>query len=298
MVKSHIGELAALLTAMCWSVTSLSFESAGKKVGSLPVNFIRLLIAFILLSIFMLINKGMILPFDATSRIWFCLSLSGLVGFVIGDLFLFEAFVRVGARISMLIMSLVPPVTAIISWFMLGETLSVTNIFAMLLTVVGVALVVLERNPQNRQVTFTRPIKGILYAFGGAVGQSVGLILSKFGMGDYNAFAATQIRVLTGIVGFFIIFILFKQTHTLAPAVKNISAMKQIIFGAFFGLFLGVSLSLFAVQHTKTGIASTIMALPPILIIPPAILIFKERVTVREFVGALMAVGGVAMFFL
>ncbi|PIS27392.1 MAG: EamA family transporter [Candidatus Marinimicrobia bacterium CG08_land_8_20_14_0_20_45_22] len=297
MFQSHIGEMAALMTAVCWSFTSLSFEAAGKRVGSLPVNVIRLVLGFIFLSVFTFFVRGMILPFDASAHVWIWLSLSGLVGFVIGDLFLFEAFVTAGARISMLMMSFVPPITALIGWIMLGETLTWFEILAMAMTVCGVALVVLERNADNR-VTFSRPIKGILYAFGGAVGQAVGLILSKYGMGDYNAFAATQIRIITGIAGFLLIFILFKRTKTLIPAVRNATAMKLTALGAFFGPFLGVSLSLFSVQHTQAGIASTIMALPPILIIPLAILLFREKVTEREFLGALIAVVGTALFFI
>lgn len=297
MFQSHIGEMAALMTAVCWSFTSLSFEAAGKRVGSLPVNVIRLVLGFIFLSVFTFFVRGMILPFDASMHVWIWLSLSGLVGFVIGDLFLFQAFVEAGARISMLMMSLVPPITAVISWLILGETLTWFEILAMAMTVCGVALVVLERNAENR-VTFSRPIKGILYAFGGAVGQAVGLILSKYGMGDYDAFAATQIRIITGIIGFALIFIIFRRTKTLIPAIRNTMAMKLTALGAFFGPFLGVSLSLFAVQHTQAGIASTIMALPPILIIPLAILLFREKVTEREFIGALIAVGGTTLFFI
>ena len=297
MFQSHIGEMAALMTAICWSFTSLSFEAAGKRVGSLPVNVIRLVLGFIFLSVFTFFVRGMILPFDASAHVWIWLSLSGFVGFVIGDLFLFQAFVEAGARISMFMMSLVPPITAVISWLILGETLTWFEILAMAMTVCGVALVVLERNAENR-VTFSRPIKGILYAFGGAVGQAVGLILSKYGMGDYDAFAATQIRIITGIIGFALIFIIFRQTKTIIPAIKDGAAMKLISLGAFFGPFLGVSLSLFAVQHTQAGIASTIMALPPILIIPFAITFLKEKITEREILGALIAVGGTALFFI
>ncbi|MDD5766527.1 MAG: DMT family transporter [Candidatus Marinimicrobia bacterium] len=298
MFQSHIGEMAALMTAICWSFTSLSFEAAGKRVGSLPVNVIRLVRGFIFISVFSFFSRGMILPFDASMHVWIWLSLSGLVGFVIGDLFLFQAFVEAGARVSMLMMSLVPPITALIGWLILDETLTLLDFFAMLVTICGVALVVLERNSDKSGVTFNRSLRGILFAFGGAVGQAVGLILSKYGMGDYNAFAATQIRIITGIIGFMLIFIIFRRTKTLIPAIKNRTAMKLTTLGAFFGPFLGVSFSLFAVQHTESGIASTIMALPPILIIPFAILFLKEKITKREILGALIAVCGTALFFI
>jgi drug/metabolite transporter (DMT)-like permease len=66
----------------------------------------------------------------------------------------------------------------------------------------------------------------------------------------------------------------------------------------FFGPFLGVSLSLMAVQYTSAGIASTIMALTPIIILLPSKLIFKQVVTAKEVIGAFISVIGVSLFFI
>ncbi|MBN2054475.1 DMT family transporter, partial [bacterium] len=220
----------------------------------------------------------------------------GLVGFVIGDLLLFQAFVVIGSRISMLIMALVPPMTAMIGWIWLGETLGWIELAGMTLTVTGIVTVVSRRNHNRRQDEKLLP--GILLALGGALGQAIGLVLSKFGMGDYNAFAATQIRILAGIAGFTILFAGLGGWSRLLRATRDRGAMKRITLGSFFGPFLGVSFSLVAVQHTLTGVASTIMAIVPILIIPPSVVLFKERVTAWEVAGAIMAVTGVAVLFL
>lgn len=298
MTGSHLGEIAALTTAICWSFTSLSFEAASKRIGSLQVNFIRLVLAFILLTVYNGIFRHQILPIDASAHNWTWLLLSGFVGFVFGDYFLFKAYIIIGARVTMLVMSLVPPITAILSWMILGETMDLREISAMILTIAGVALVVIERNESNGLLKFSHPIPGILCALCGAIGQAGGLILSKYGMGDYNAFAATQIRVICGITGFGILLLALKKVPELMRAVQNRKAMQFTATGAFFGPFLGVSFSLFAVQHTVAGVASTIMAIVPVLIIPLAILIQKERVTFKEIVGALIAVSGVALYFL
>jgi len=298
MINAYTGELAALATAICWTVTAMSFESAGKKVGALAVSYIRLVIGFIFLSIFTWFTRGQLLPVDASGHTWTWLLLSGIVGLAVGDLLLFQAFVVAGARISMLIMSLVPPLTALISYFFLGETLTTREILAMFITVAGVSLVVLERGEKSGQVRFSHPVSGILFAFGGAVGQAVGLIFSKYGMGDYSAFAATQIRIIAGIAGFTMMFFFMKGWGKVFAALRDGSAMKRITLGSFFGPFLGVSLSLLAVQRTMAGIASTIMAIVPILIIPPAVIVFKEKVTIKEFIGALVAVLGVTLYFI
>ncbi len=303
---AYFGEFAALLTAVFWTVTSMAFESAGKKVGSLSVNLIRLIIAFFIYCIYTQITRGMYFPFDATLEAWLWLALSGFVGFVIGDLLLFQAFVVIGARISMLMMAMTPPFTAIISFFILKEVLSPMNWLGMVITLTGISIVILKREKKDltgttksrRRLTSAYSVQGILLALGGALGQAVGLVLSKKGMGDYDAFAASQIRVLTGMIGFAILLFFMKRYGRVWQAVKNRSAMKRITLGSIFGPFLGVSFSLLAIQHTKAGIAATIMAVVPVLIIPPAIILFKEKVNWKEILGAIVTVSGVAVFFI
>ncbi len=295
---SHIGEIASLAVAFFWTVTALAFESASKRVGSLPVNWMRLVMGLVFLSVFTRVERGFFLPLDASAHAWFWLSLSGFVGFVIGDLFLFRSFVLIGSRVSMLIMALAPPMTALLGWLVLGERLSVLSFAGMALTLAGIALVVIDRPSGDTPMRLAHPVVGILFAFGGAVGQAAGLILSKIGMADYSPFAATQIRIITGVIGFAVLLTARGAWDRTFSAMKNRKALALTTTGAFFGPFLGVSFSLFAVQHTAAGIAATIMATVPILIIPPAVLFMKEKITLREAAGAVIAISGVALLFL
>jgi drug/metabolite transporter (DMT)-like permease len=297
-MASYTGELAALGTAFFWTITALAFESAGKRVGSLSLNLIRLCIGFAFLTLFVTFFRGTPLPFDAASHQWFWLSLSGLIGFTIGDYLLFKSFILIGSRISMLLMALVPPLTALIGWALMGERLSPANFLGMAMVVGGISSVVLQRSADQRQVEFSRPLRGILAAFGGAVGQAVGLVMSKYGMAEYDAFAATQIRIIAGVAGFAIVLTVMRLWRRVGSALRDRKAMATMSLGSFFGPFLGVSFSLVAVKHTATGIAATIMAIVPVLIIAPSVVLFKEKVTAREIVGALVAVAGVAVLFL
>ncbi|MDG5798762.1 DMT family transporter [Marinilabiliaceae bacterium ANBcel2] len=294
----HKGEIAAILTALCWTFTSMAFESAGKRVGSLSVNLVRLIIGFFMLGCYNLITKDIFIPVHAGTHAWIWLSLSGFVGFVIGDLLLFKAFTVVGARISMLVMSLSPPLTALFGWLIIGETLSLPAAIGMIVTIWGIALVILGRSAKKGQFGFKYPIKGVLLAFGGAAGQGLGLVLSKLGMQEQDPFLSTQIRIIAGIAGFSLLFTLTKRWHQIVNAVKNRKAMIAIFAGAFFGPFLGVSLSLLAVRYTSTGIASTLNSLSPVMIIPFAMWIFKEKITIKEMIGAVIAVTGVSLFFI
>ncbi len=296
------GELFALLTALCWTVTAISFEYAGKKVGSLPVNILRLLIALVFFSIHGLVFRGLAFPLDASVFAWKWLGLSALVGFCIGDLLLFRAFVIMGSRLSMLIMSAVPPITALTGWLVMGETLTPQSWVGMGLTMSGIIMVLMLKSSESAQTgssnnSHSSIAKGLLYATGGAVGQALGLVLSKYGMRDFDAFAATHIRVLVGAAGFALMFTFSGSWRNVIAAVKNSKAMNGILLGSLFGPFLGVSFSLLAIQYTDTGIASTIMSIVPVMIIAPAIILFKEKISWGEVAGSCIAVIGVGILF-
>jgi drug/metabolite transporter (DMT)-like permease len=295
---AYLGELAGLGTAVCWTVTSMSFEAAGKRIGSLAVNLIRLVMALLLLALVNWARRGLIWPLDASGHAWLWLSVSGVVGFAVGDLCLFRAFVLIGARLSMLLLSLVPLITALGSWLIIGERLEWLEWLGMALTLIGVAWVVLERRPDPAGRGRRPPLRGVLLGLGGAAGQALGLVLSKYGMGDYDALAANQIRVFSGMLAYGLLFCVIGWWSRVGQALRHPSGMGFTALGAFFGPFLGVSLSLLAVQHTEAGVAATLMALVPVIILAPARLIQRERISPRAVGGALLAVAGSALLFL
>jgi drug/metabolite transporter (DMT)-like permease len=298
MVSQHYGEFAALLVAFFWAITALSFESASRRVGSLPVNIIRLVIGFVFLSLLNFIIRGLFLPTDATTHNWIWLSISGIIGFVLGDFFLLKSFTIIGSWFAMLIMTLAPPMAAIFGWILLDEHLSLLSIIGIITTLSGITIAMFRHDRENRKVTVSKPVIGLLYAFIGALGQALGIVFSKYGMLDYNPFAATQIRIIMGIIGLIILITLLGKWQPVRIALSERRAMIHITIGSFFGPFLGVSFSLIAIQYTTTGVASTIMALVPIFIIPPSIWFFKHKVTTRELIGTVISLGGVALFFL
>ena len=298
MLNPGTGELAALATACCWTVSMMAFEAAGKRIGSLNVNLVRVALGVLFLSGFCYFRRGLWLPSDASLHNWLWLSVSGIAGLTLGDICLIKAFVLVGSRISALIMAFVPMLSALISWLFLGELLSLQDQAGMLLTTTGIVLVVMRRPNGNGAAPNGYPLKGLLLALGGAIGQSVGLVFSKFGMGTYDAFAANHIRLLAALAGFTVIFLASGRWRAVLPATRHRSGMGFATLGSFFGPFVGVSLSLYAVQHTQVGVAATIIALVPVLIIPPAVLIKKEVVGLRDVTGAAIAVTGSVLLFL
>lgn len=297
-MQSNIGEIAALGTALCWTIVGITFESAGKRVGSLSVNYIRLIFGFIFISTYALLTRGLIFPVDATSNNWIWLSISGFIGFFLGDMFLFQAYVEIGSRISSLIMAASPPLAALLGYIFLKERLRPISLLGMTITIIGIAIVILSKDTDEKKIKVNYSFKGLLYAFLGAFGQSLGLILSKVGMGDYNPLAATQIRIITGFISFTVIFIVLKKFGELKIAIKDKQAMKTIAIGSFFGPFIGVTLSLLSLQYTSAGISSTITSITPVTIIPFSIMIFKEKIKPKEVLGAIVSVLGVGLLFL
>jgi drug/metabolite transporter (DMT)-like permease len=300
------GQLAALGAAGLWAFTALSIEQAARRIGSLTVNLIRLVLAFGFLCLASWISRGVPLPVDASRHAWIWLAVSGLAGFVFGDLCLYRAYLVIGPRLSTLMMSLVPLLTTIIGWIVLGEVLTRRDMLGMSLTVGGIAWAVLDRGrsaasaaqPDVQDIQTGVPLRGLALGFGGALGQASGLILSKIGIGSYDAFAATQIRVLAGIAGYSLLFFVLRWWPNVRAGLRDRRALGFAALGAFFGPFIAVSLSLVAIRSTLSGVAASIMALTPVLIIPLVVLLRRERVGAGGVLGALVAVTGVCLLFL
>ena len=293
MINSHIGEIAGLGVSVCWTMSALFFEKAGHKISSLSVNFIRLFFAIGFLGITTFFTRGIFFPTDATGYQWFWLGLSGFIGFFLGDLVLFKSYSIIGSRTAALMMSLAPMLTAVIGWVFLKETLELKDIAAIVISVSGIMIAI-----SSRGMKLNYPVKGILLAFGGAVGQAVGLILSKKGIGHYDPVAATQIRAMFGLVSFAILITALRRWGKLRTDIKHTSALRSVTVGAIFGPFLGVALALFAIQQTNTGIAATLMALVPIFIIVPSAIMFKERIRPQQVLGAIVSIIGASLFFI
>lgn len=298
VMQSHIGEIAALISAICFTLNAIFFESAAKSVGSMAVNYIRLFLGFIFLSVFSFFSRGLAFPVDATGHAWFWLFISGLLGLILGDMFLFQAFVEIGSRISLLIMSAAPPLTALMGFLIMGEKISLLGLLGIIITMTGISLVILSKNPGEKKVKFNRPIKGLIFASLGAIGQASGLVFSKLGIGSYNAFAATQIRLIAAFIGLTIIITARRQWSEIRESFKHQRALGEIALGSVLGPFIGVALSLLAVQHTATGIVSSISSISPVIIIPFSIMVFKEKVLPREVLGAVISILGIVILFL
>ncbi len=293
----YLGELSALATAFLWSGTSLAFSSAAEKTGSLQLNINRMIMASVLLISTILIMN---FSFNLSSSQYTNLIISGVIGLVIGDSFLFKGYRYIGARISMLLMALSPAMSTLLAFIFLGERISFLGLIGIFVTLGGIALVVLgkETDPNAKyKITAT----GLFYGFMGALGQSAGLIFAKFAFeeGNINGFVATFVRVFSSILILLPAALLIKRyKNPIRLYSNNKSAFGATLLGTILGPYLGITCSLIAVAHTKVGIAATLMSTMPIIMLPMLRYIYKEKLDWRAYTGAVLAVAGVAMLFL
>lgn len=292
------GEIAALVTAVCWSLTAIFFSISGRRIGSTVVNRSRLIFAFLFLLVAHRLLLGAFFPFDAEPFRWGWLAISSLLGLVLGDAFLFQAYVMIGPRLSMLMMSSVPILSTLTGWLLFDELVTRVELAGMIIAVAGIAWVVTEgqADPLLADKRYYR--RGVLFGLLGALGQVANLVTARYALVDgYPALSATLIRIFIALVILWVLAAFRGQVRNTFNAWRDTVALRALIAGAFVGPFLGIWFSLIAIQNTRLGIASTLMALPPVILIPLEYVVFGRRITARSAIGTVVAVAGVALLF-
>lgn len=289
-----LGELAALSAAMLWGITSVFFFSvAAHRIGSLRVNLLRLPLGWALLGLTLVLTRTTPAT-DRTSLL--LLALSGVVGLAVGDLAYFAALRRLGPRLTVLLQSLAPLFAAGFGIALLAEIPGPIAVVGIVLTLGGVFWVVLERG--SADLSAGHRTAGVLLGVLAALCQGLGLVLSKMGMATgLGPWPASWLRMTFATAVLWLGAAAFgKLRHLdLRPSLRV--AWVQVTGGAVMGPFLGASLSLVAARLTEVGVAATLMATTPILVIPLVMITERYRPSWRTLAGTVMAVVGIALLF-
>lgn len=303
---TYIGELISIGVAFSWTATALLSEFGSKRLGNLTLNVLRMGFSLLFAMVMFWAVMGSPLPPVGSLEACGWMLLSGIVGYVIGDFCLFQCYIIIGSRYGQLFMTLAPLSAALMAWVTLGQEMAPMSIVAMLITLTGIALSVLGRG-EHRRVSLKLPLNGVLFAVAAAMCQGIGLVLSKIGMDHYDTtampawlipFSANFLRCIAGIIGFSLLLYFREGFQPLREAFHDRKGITVAIATTIFGPFVGVGFSLMAVQYASAGIASTLMALTPIIIILPSYWLFRQPITWRSVLGALISVLGVSLFFL
>ena len=296
MTDTQLGELAAMATAVLWTLSTVSWTSAGRRIGSLAVSFLRLLVTTLFLAAYSGLLQGSWLPTGADRQTWLLLGVSGLLGFFLADLCSFRALLLIGPRLTLLVQSLAPPTATIISWCFLGESLTARHWLGLAVTCAGIIWVVLERREAAGSVAPRRHMtSGLLLATTAAVAQAVGMVLARMGIGSYDAVAATFIRVIGAMPGYLLLLSVLGRWPTIFRGLRHREAMRIVVAGSAVGPFLGVTLCMVALRHCPAGVVTTIVNTTPIWVLPLTVLLYGERLSLRAIAGAAVSVAGVAL---
>jgi len=297
-MNNILGQFFAVLTALCWVQNSLIYAYVGKKIGSLTVTHIRLWLALPFILLIHFIFTGSIIPIGISVSSLLFLAASGFTGFFIADVFIFRSFVELGARETLVILTISPIFSAILSWVFLQEILSLPQISGIIITIAGVIWVIWEEK-RGAEKLEKHQVKGITFALFGALAQAVGMFLAKGGINDgIHIVSANVIRISAGLFGLIIFAMLRKNFIQDFRKMKNRKLFLLLTSAAVIGPVLGVLLALYALSWAPVGIVTTLMQISPVILLPIDYFVFKKKITIGAAAGTVIAIGGAAILFL
>ena len=301
---SYLGETAAIMVSLLWTAGALFFTSAGKRIGSFSVNLYRIIISAFFLCITHQIFFGIPFPLASLEQ-WIWLGLSGVIAMGIGDYCLFSSFVIIGPRLTVLILAMSPIFASLGALVLLGEILYPIALLGIAVTLIGIVIVLRDKKDDKEQGNISKNLKwkGVFLSLIASIGQGIGIVLAKKGMNInpnqlIDPLSATFIRIIMAGVFVWIMALGTGKLSELNNGLRNKIGMELTLGGAFFGAFLGITLSMIAVKHAETGVAQTLMSLRPIIILPVIHILYKNPISAREIIGAAITVCGVAILFL
>lgn len=293
---NYLGESFAFITAVGWAISSIIFEMATKRSSSLCVNVIRLGIGITFLGLITLFTKGMFLPFDSNADNWTFLGISGVIGLFFGDLFLYESYALIGARICMLFMTMTPLIVGTFGFIFLGEKITLLQLAAMIITCSGILMVVIKPKGEKAEGKKISP-RGLVCITMAVLFEALGNVFTKIGSAGYDSSSSTQIRMICAAV-VFICFVTYKKKWKEIFNAAHDKKLVGLIAGGTISATVGITFLVSAFNLINTGVASTISSISPVLIIPISIVVFKEKVRLKEIIGAFISVIGIGLFFL
>ena len=295
-VTNFQGELAALSGAFLWAVSSAAYSLLGQKISALKLNLFKGLIAIALIFLTLIISGK--LQTEINLFTMNLLLISGIIGIGLGDTAFFYALKNMGARRTLLVGTLSPPITALLSLIFLEEQLTFGAWCGIFITGIGVAWVISERTP-GVVISNINIKQGIVWAILAAIANSTGIILSRFALlfSEIIPLWSTLLRLIGGII--IVVFLLLLQRTRQEKSEKinwSIKLRIDIFIVTFGGTYLGIWLQQTSLKYASAGIAQTLLATSPIFIIPIAVKM-GEKISIRSIFGVLVAVIGISFLF-
>ncbi|MDT4762113.1 DMT family transporter [Sphaerochaeta sp. PS] len=295
-----IGQLLGLLTAACWAQNSIIYRYLGAKVGSDAVAHVRMWLALPAILLLAYLTEGSFFPTSLSAQTYLVLFASGVIGYFITDMLLFYAYVWLGPRESMIIMTLSPVVTALFSYFLFAERLKASQIVGILLTILGVVFMVVGGMRAKKNTTEERQrTKGMAFAILGSILQSLSFLLAKYALDSTGPVSTNLLRNVGGLMAFIIYsFIIKRNARSQFAAFRNPKLLLLLFLAAMVGPVLGMSSQMKAFTLAPVGIVTTITQTTPILLLPIDKFILKKKISTSSLLATFVSILGIAILFL
>lgn len=298
--------LGAFLTTIFFSLSIICGSRSAKLIGGSEANFWRLTFATTFLAIWAFsFGQGL------SGETFPIFLMSGIIGIGVGDVALFQALPRLGARLTLLLTQcLTAPFGAAIEWFWLDTHLRPAQMACGLVILIGIGI---SLTPDKLvKIEKKHVVPGILFGAVAALGNAIGAVLSRKGYkviaehdGHLDGATAAFQRLIGGLLigGISLLIVKWRaikghiqlsgENAMLPSKEKWRRAGPWILANSLAGQTIGVSCYQWAFQTAPTGVVLSIVATAPLVAIPITMVIEKERPSIHSIIGGVIAVIGV-----
>lgn len=293
------GQLLALFTALCYATNSLSFQEIGKTSTIAGAAHMRMYLALPMVLIMTWATQGSLILTPLSNQALIILILSGILGYFLTDIMLFQSYVYLGPRESLVLFTISPILIAILGYLLFEEVLNATQITGILTTVGGIIIMILFGEKTNGKAGSHKRL-GYILAISAALFQTAANILARSAVIEAGSATTNLIRNIGGLFAFFIYFGLIKRQlkSQAKPFLANRKLLYLLLFATLSGPVLGTASQMHAYTLAPVGIVSTITQVTPIILLPIDYFILKRTVSRASFVGTILSVLGVSLLFL
>ena len=295
LFNNYLGEIAALSAALLWAISSVIYGRLGLKISPLKLNLYKGIIAIAFIALTLAIQGTAFI--GISGRTIALLSLSGVIGIGLGDTAYFSALNSLGARRTLLLETASPPIGALLALIFIGERLTPLTWCGILLTIIGIAWVISERNPLNNKIVSRQ---GVIWGILAAIAQAVGSVISRFALvqSDITSLESALIRLLGGTAIIMVLLLLSAATkQSEAKMTLSARSLGIIAIAAWGSTYLGIWLQQTSLKFAPTGIAQTFLATSPLFVLP-IVALQGEKITWRSILGVGISLSGIALMFI
>lgn len=296
MESVSLGHLLALLTAFCWAENSVIWGCLSNRTDSVATAHLRMWIALPAIILVAYLREGAV-SISITNQL--ILLLSGSLGYFVTDLLMFHAYQTLGPQKSMAIMTLNPALTAIFSWLLFHQSLTVIQIVGLCLTLLGVVVLTFSVSKIARTGKRGELRTGVLCAVLGALFQSVSFLLSKQALDVVPPFSANMVRTIGGTASLFLYSLFKGKLHHDLTSYRHVEGkyLFLLFLGSLLGPLLGMSAEMKAFTLAPLGTVTAITQASPVILLIQAKVFSSERITTTSIAATMISMLGIVLLF-